>query len=459
MKKTIYSLSLLLATSGIFLTSCSKDFTETEFYQSELAGSITTVEQLSSFVNGIYVKMRSSSYLGNLYRGYGEVHSDELYCTLATGRNLAFATYTMIRDNGDAEGTYYAIYQVVGNANIVINAPEDLTWGRSANPNTVATQVKYLKGQAYAARALAFFDALRLYGQKYTNGSLGIVLPTDYDPNALQARASVEETEAQIEADFKAALDNLGDEGLSLNNKFNKNSVKALMSRYYLYKKDYDKAAQYAEEVINSKAYTVISGTNFLSSFSEVGGVNSIFEITVGTNGSLGVTSYDYIVNGSGYANLAVLSSVTYDTKDVRTKAIDNKFLSNKFSNVRGTSNIKHIRYEEVLLNAAEALIQKKNNDSKALTYLNLIRENRGLTAATTVTLEDIKNERKLELLGEGFRYWDLLRWGDTIPFYDSEGTSDATKNKNIGDPKLAFPIPEREVLTPGSLVVQNPSY
>lgn len=460
MKKIIVNLSLLATLSGVALTSCSREFTDTQFHQSELAGSITTVEQLTSFVNGTYAKMRSSNYLGNLYKGYGEVHSDEMYSTLASGRNQAFATYAITRANGDVENLYYAIYQVIGNANIVINAPENLTWGQSSNATTVATQIKYLKGQAYAARALAFFDALRIFGQKYTGGNLGIVLPTTYNPNALQGRATIAETEAQIEADFQAALTNLGDEGTAINNQFNKNSVKALMSRYYLYKGDYALAAQYAKDVINSGAYTPISSSNFVRSFSESGGLNSVFEITLGLNGALGTTSYDYIANSNGYANLAALTSTinAYDASDVRKNALVDEFLDNKFSNLKGTSNIKYIRYEEVLLNAAEALI-KQGNTAEATTYINLIRQNRGISALSSVTFDDVKKERMLELLGEGFRYWDLLRWGETIPYYDSTGNRDTSKDKTIGDSQLAFPIPEKEVLTPGSLVVQNPGY
>ena len=47
---------------------------------------------------------------------------------------------------------------------------------------------------------------LRLYGQKYTEGTLGVVLPLKFDPKAKQARATVAQTETQIESDFNTAL-------------------------------------------------------------------------------------------------------------------------------------------------------------------------------------------------------------------------------------------------------------
>ena len=50
MKKIIYT-SLFL-TGGLLLTSCRKDFTETQFFQSKQAEPLKTVEEASSFVNG-----------------------------------------------------------------------------------------------------------------------------------------------------------------------------------------------------------------------------------------------------------------------------------------------------------------------------------------------------------------------------------------------------------------------
>lgn len=459
MKKIIYSLSVIAAMGG-GLTSCSKDFTETEFHQSEVAGSITTVEQLDSFLNGTFVKMRSTNYLGSLYRAIGEVHTDEVFSNLTSGRNRFFATYTLLSTTPDVRNSWYSMYQVVGNANIVINAPDNLTLGGSAG-SAANEQTKYLKGQAYALRALALFDLLKLFGQEYSGGTLGVVLPTVYEPNAEMPRASVAETRRQIESDFNMALTLMGNSGnVGAKNYLNKNSVKALMSRYYLYKGDYATAASYAQEVIDSGAYSVIPAGDFVASFAKENTPNSVFELTVGLNGSLGTTSYEYLMNENGYANMEALPSAKalYNTGDVRLDAFSGHFLNGKFPSTKGTSNIKVIRYEEVLLNAAEAYVMSGNTAS-ALTYYNMVRQNRGLSAATSVSLSDIKDERIRELIGEGLRYWDLLRWGDVIPFYDSTGTRDTSQDKNVGDHKLAFPIPLEETQRPGSLVRPNPGY
>ena len=163
MKKIVYSALVVLSIVG--MTSCSRDFTETQFFQEEQAAPITTAEQLESFVRGTYLKMRATNYLGNKYRATGQIHTDETYSTTFSGRNIDFATYSLLSTSADPEDIWYAIGQTIGNANIVINSSDNLTYRGTANAQAL-TQVKYLKGQAYALRAQALFDLLKLYGQE-----------------------------------------------------------------------------------------------------------------------------------------------------------------------------------------------------------------------------------------------------------------------------------------------------
>ena len=69
-------------------------------------------------------------------------------------------------------------------------------------------------------------------------------------------RATIAETEAQIEADFNKALEMMTNNSttLSAGNKTELNipSLKALMSRYYLYKGDYAKVRQLTNEIVAS---------------------------------------------------------------------------------------------------------------------------------------------------------------------------------------------------------------
>ena len=70
------------------------------------------------------------------------------------------------------------------------------------------------------------------------------------------------------------------------------------------------------------------------------------------------------------------------------------------------------MRYAEVLLLAAEACLESGDNTS-ALDYFNQIRVRAQLPTLSSITLDDIKNEKRLELCMEEVRYQDLVRWGD----------------------------------------------
>lgn len=477
MRKIIYT--LLSLTTGFALTSCSKDFTETQFHQGEQMAPLSSVEQLTSFVNGTYVKMRDVNYLGTYYRAYGEVRSDEMYNTEKTGRLLGVSTYTMKTTEQEAESTWKAIYRVIGNANIAINAADNLTWGGSNDPVETANEIKRLKGQAYTIRALALFDLLRLYGQQYAGGTLGVPIPLQYDPNASSTRATVAQTEAQIESDlnranalFEAIGDVVEQTSSSEKNYISPLALKAIASRYYLYKGDYAKVAELSEEIISSGKYAVAAKDDLQGTFSKPDAGNSVFELTVGTTGSLSSDAYDYLVHYSpGYAQLAVSEQAVnlYEAGDVRRTFITSGvlggqtkyFLNNKFYGLQGSNNIKVIRYEEVLLNAIEAHL---NTDDTAGTgdktkgYYNTLRHERGLSDVSAVTLDDLKKERVRELVGEGQRYWDLLRWAAAIPQLNSAGN--VVRSRNIGDKLLAFPIPKSEVDSPNSGgVSQNEGY
>ena len=75
-------------------------------------------------------------------------------------------------------------------------------------------------------------------------------------------------------------------------------------------------------------------------------------------------------------------------------------------------TNYRVMRYAEVLLLAAEAHVLG-GDKGKALDYINRIRERARLTPLPSVTLDDVKKEKRLELCLESVRFQDLVRWGD----------------------------------------------
>ena len=80
--------------------------------------------------------------------------------------------------------------------------------------------------------------------------------------------------------------------------------------------------------------------------------------------------------------------------------------------NLNYNNNKRIYRYAETLLNAAELLIETGGSSSDALNYLNQVRNRAGLTGYSECNIDNILNERHLEFVGEGKRYFDLVRTG-----------------------------------------------
>ena len=67
-------------------------------------------------------------------------------------------------------------------------------------------------------------------------------------------------------------------------------------------------------------------------------------------------------------------------------------------------------RYAEILLNIAEAAFEL-GKTQEALGYINEIRERAGIAPLTSIDRNKIRHERKIELMFEGHRFWDVRRW------------------------------------------------
>lgn len=113
--------------------------------------------------------------------------------------------------------------------------------------------------------------------------------------------------------------------------------------------------------------------------------------------------------------------------------------------------NYRAIRWADVLLMAAEAF-QRSGNDERARTELNKVRSRADMPAITTsddALYLDILQERRLELSGEGLRFFDLVRTGQA---------ADKISGFVVGQHEV-FPIPQVEIDLAGGNWEQNPGY
>ena len=137
-------------------------------------------------------------------------------------------------------------------------------------------------------------------------------------------------------------------------------------------------------------------------------------------------------------------------------------------------NNRHYMRYAEVLLLAAEAHLHG-GEASKAAEYVNAIRERAKLPALASVTMDDVKIEKRLELCFEHVRYMDLVRWGDAPTALGTQGRVIGTFSSDgvwepdhaaFSNPQGGFragknellPFPRLELIS-NRAMVQNPGY
>ncbi|MCD7935468.1 MAG: RagB/SusD family nutrient uptake outer membrane protein [Tannerellaceae bacterium] len=115
-------------------------------------------------------------------------------------------------------------------------------------------------------------------------------------------------------------------------------------------------------------------------------------------------------------------------------------------------NNTRVYRFSEVLLNAAELLVKGTSGSGSAQTYLDRVRTRAGL-ASVSATLDNIIEERHLEFVGEGKRYWDLIRTGKASSVLIPDGKY---RTNSWSESKKYLPIPQGEMDADDNLV-QNP--
>ena len=114
-------------------------------------------------------------------------------------------------------------------------------------------------------------------------------------------------------------------------------------------------------------------------------------------------------------------------------------------------NNLRIYRYSETLLNAAELLARGVSGSGSAQTYLDEVRDRAG-AGSITASVDNIIQERRLEFVGEGKRYWDLVRTGKAATTLVPNEYRTNTWSEN----KKYLPIPQSEMDSDSGLT-QNP--
>ncbi|TDE14510.1 RagB/SusD family nutrient uptake outer membrane protein [Dyadobacter psychrotolerans] len=371
-------------------------------------------------------------------------------------------------DNSEVEDLYTSLYRCVDIANsIVANVPE----------MTVAqTNKDDLMGQAYFVRALSYFDLARFFGGiPNVYGTEGVVLKLTPSVGVTEAdfspRSTLRQTYDQVEKDLIEAIAKLPETRASTDltrAKATKPAARALLARYYLYNQQWAKAEQFATEAIANLPLSVAFETAFRSKNT----AESLFELQFNATDGAGLRNWYYPSSLSGRGGTA-LHDKTYaemiaDPADLRGKLTaknptTNTFYTTKWNTAQNADNIQILRRSEQYLIRAEARAEQ-NNLTGAAADINVVRTRAGVAATTAATkdalIAAVMQERKLEFVGEGHRWFDVIRRGTGLTTFASvvrtRGSLPSYSIKVAG--KQVLPIPSAEIRT-NTKVVQNEAY
>jgi hypothetical protein len=256
-----------------------------------------------------------------------------------------------------------------------------------------------------------------------------------------------------------------------------KGAASGYLSRLHLYKGEFQKAADFASQVI--AANTVYSLATNYSFYGAAPTAEHVFVIINsatdnGRTGSGGWASYHRPASNGGRGDCAMAPSLetSFGTEATDKRFVDlstfvtaadgqRKRMTLKFPDAANNTDLAPLmRTSEMYLTRAEALAELNGINAESLTLVNGIRTRAGLPAwtATTFTtkaafISAILEERRKELCFEGHRRMDLLRKG--LPLRTTGPTASLAV---FGGPKTILPLPQREIDLNKNLV-QNQSY
>jgi len=463
MKKLI---ALILFTGLLFFTQACNDILS----ETEPSAAISQEVALNSpeAVRGIRIRMYSRMHIAEAMNTTWLLGPSALADNTDIGSGTRFEDFNNnIREAGLGTGAWSVLYDLINDANILIEAI----------PDGVITEVNRTKytGEAYFMRALALHHLVRIFGYEPgmapTQGEAsgfdaGVVVPTsptlDFSNVQLLPRESVTDVYQQIVSDLGSALESLNQESDSGPFFITPAAAQALLARVHLYQKDFPAAETAAQAAIDLSGTRLATAAEVESLFDETAAnPEAIFTIDVdpatesgGVNDGLAaytsmqwfgqIPTQDLIdLYEPGDSRLAAwytpcFNDVTNSATNICSAVNSGNFELHKYAAEQGqfADDYVHFRYSEMLLIQAEARYYNSGS-ADAINRLNDLRADRNASAldpANYTSEEDVLDvileERRRELVAEGHRFFDLKRLGRDLrkaEFNESDGTSTIT--------------------------------
>jgi hypothetical protein len=491
MKKYLFSI-VMIAAIAMAIISCNDEFVDRPVeYSIDSENYFNSKEDYDKALIAAY-DLLQSSYMNVLV---GEIASDN---TLAGGENASNEPGIQQIDdmihtpvNKQLKNLWDWMFAGVQRANYILEFKNKTDF---QGKNQIIAETRFL-------RAYYHFELVKWFGGIPMKGDARFV-PGD---EKKMPRSSKAEVYSSIEADLIFASENLP---LTTTQKgrATRGAALALLGKAYLYQNKFAPAATTFDKLITSGSYSLVSNYNTIFENEGENGPESVFEVQYtdveGANfeclqcsegnvavGFSGPRSYSGDLFTSGYSfnvptqkivnafeagdnrkAVAILdieawaasTGATFGKGYEHTGFFNRKYIPRKRSttaqndlNLTNPNNYRAIRYADVLLMAAEAFNRGGIDDVKARGYLNLVRRrafgdlNHDIASSGAALTDFILAERRVELAGEGHRFFDLVRTGKAV-----QEIPGFTANKHE-----LFPIPIEEIQFSNGNWKQNQGY
>ena len=479
---------LVVVVTVFSLISCDDYLEITPEGQQNTESYFNTPQDYQDALVGVYDLLNTTA-LNNIL---GEIASDNTLCggenptDVLDWQQIDDMIHTP--DNGALRSIWQWMYAGISRANYIVEFKDKIDF----------TGKDQILAENLFLRSYYYFELVKFFGDvpMYTNGRISITETQTIE------KSTKAEVYAQIESDLVSAINSLPWQQAQ-KGRATKGAAWALLGKIYLFQSKYNDAANAFNKVIASNQYQLV--TNFSTIFinSNENNVESVFEVQYsGTQegasfdcfqcleGNFAVgymgprfRSGDFTPYASGFsfnvpvqelvdafetgdtrkdatifnidAFVATRPDVVYNTGSEHTGYFNKKYIPYANDNVipdqniNRSNNYRAIRYADILLMAAEANLQATTQKNNPQVLLDLVRDRAfGDTShRITATLDNVLKERKLELAGEGHRFFDQVRTGKTSTISGYE-----THNK-------VFPIPRIEIELAGNRWEQNTGY
>jgi hypothetical protein len=452
MKK--YIIIGLISLTAIF-SSCDDQLFQTPFQSIDQSLALNSDANVKSVLIGAYGEVRSTSLYGGRVQLFSEMlgANSEVRWEGTFNQPREMFNKQIFVNNSFVEGTWAAAYRAINIANNVLAALDVVNESDRAR----------IEGEALFIRGSMYFELIKLYAQPFASGNtttnLGVPLvltPTRaITEENFVSRNTVAEVYQQILTDLNRAETLLP----AVNSFLARNYVAAgQLSRVYLQMERFADARDAANRAINA---ATANGKSlipvFMNAFNTDNDSNEdLFAIQVNTQDPANdmFTFYSLPEFGARGGDVAIMQRHIdlYETGDSRLAQFFFSAGEERTAKWRDQfKNVKVMRLAELYLTRAEANLREGTSTGAApLNDINRIRTRVGLPALLTVSLADILKERKLELAHEGHSIHDARRTRGSV----TEGST----TYQFNDPRMVFPIPQREMDANPNLV-QNQGY